>query len=138
MKPCRIVALLGAVIFAALGFSLPGCSSGGGAPAPTPIVTPVPTPTPPAVNDTPTVSLTMPDGLAAGDITTFLPAGMVAVSEQFRAKYTALFAQYPVPAGQRPLPVPDWDSAKQADGTYLLGVDFVNDYRALSENLASR
>jgi hypothetical protein len=125
MKPHQCVLLFCLVLLYIEPFTITGCSTPSG-----PVITPV-------ANSTPTVILKMEDGLDPGDIVGFLPGNIVTVSPQFRAKYDALFALYPVGADLVPLPVPDWTAAQQPDGSFRIDVAYVNAYRALAENHSS-
>jgi hypothetical protein len=105
--------------------SVTGCIS----PAHTPAPAAVHSLPQPAITSRPVswVTLSQNDGLATGDIIAVLPHYVYAESAQFRTKYEALAAIDHV------LPMPDWASAQQANGTYHISVRYVNYYRALSE-----
>jgi hypothetical protein len=77
------------------------------------------------------VVLTQDDGLVPGDIIASRPNHVDQVSAQFYQKYQALARAYPV------LPSPDWAAARERDGSYQIATDYVNYYRALSENRAA-
>jgi hypothetical protein len=127
---CIAVTLL--VIALIVGaFALTGCT---GCASSTSAREPAPIPVPRPYNaDRPVtwVTLSQQDGLATGDIIAVRPNYIYDVPAQFQIKYQALAAAHPV------LPLPDWKSARQTDGTYQISAKYLNYYRALSEYQAS-